>query len=121
MAPQAAFAIPREVVSMATPDPGASPSHRTAMPRDDFARLERRWQKRPLFLRRRPRAPILPVVVSLLALAGVLVSTLIDPHRVEALIAGVTEALNADAHRSEAAAARTAGPAAAPTGSSAGR
>jgi len=38
------------------------------MPRDEFERLERRWRKQPLFLRRRsPRWPLVMLVAGLAA------------------------------------------------------
>lgn len=88
------------------------PSYRATMPRDDFARLERRWREQPLFLPRRRRLPLWPVVVALLVLAGGLGSVLLDSKQMEALIAGLEEAFHADVNPSAAPAGRTAGPAA---------
>lgn len=46
------------------------------MPKDDFARLERRWRERPLFgppRRRRPRLKLAAVLIAVLTLAGLVV------------------------------------------------
>jgi hypothetical protein len=78
------------------------------MPRDDFAHLERRWREQPLFLPRRRRLPLWPLVLGLVALGGALGTTLIDPRGWEDLSAGLSDAFDA-----RAAQERTAGPAAA--------
>ncbi len=75
------------------------------MPRDDFSQLERRWREQPLFLPRRRRLPLWPLVLALLALAGALGTTLIDPRGWEDLSAGLSDAFDA-----RAAQERTPGP-----------
>jgi len=67
------------------------------MPRDDFARLERRWRERPLFLARRRRLPRWPWRVVLLALAGALSFSLLAPDQREALTAAAWALLDGGA------------------------
>jgi hypothetical protein len=81
------------------------------MPRDDFASLERRWREQPLFLPRRRRLPLWPLVVALLALAGALGSTALDPRGWNDLTAGIMDAFDARANPAGRPAERTAGPA----------
>jgi hypothetical protein len=83
------------------------------MPRDDFARLDRRWREQPLFLPRRRRLPLWSVVIALLALAGGLASTLLDPKQAQGLVAEPGDAFSTSANPSAPPADRTAGSAAA--------
>jgi hypothetical protein len=77
------------------------------MPRDDFARLERRWRERPLFLPRRRRLPWWALGAVLVALAATLTLSLLGPRPVERLVDSLGGAVNANA-----------GPSTPPTGGS---
>ncbi len=67
------------------------------MPRDDFARLERRWREQPLFLPRRRHLPLWPLVIALLCVAVTLGSMLFDQEQLAGMIAGAEKAFNAHA------------------------
>lgn len=84
-------------------------SHRGIMPRDDFARLERRWRQRPMFLPRRRRLWHWPIVIALFALSAAFGATLLDRNQVVGLVVGLEEAFNlgADAPYPKAASTAT--------------
>jgi hypothetical protein len=67
------------------------------MPRDEFARLERRWRERPLFLPRRRRLARWPLLLALLAGAGTLASALVDRGQLAALALRLEAAFGRDA------------------------
>jgi hypothetical protein len=68
------------------------------MPRDDFARLERRWRARPLFLPRRKRLPWWALVTTVLVvLVAALTSSLLGPKPMELLVESLGGAVSAKA------------------------
>jgi hypothetical protein len=77
------------------------------MPRDDFARLERRWRERPLFLPRRRRLPWWALGAVFLVLAVTLTSSLLGRKPMHLLVDSLGGAVNANADPSASPAART--------------
>jgi len=61
------------------------------MPKDDFERLERRWRKRPLFLKRRSHKPVWVLVMLLLAVGLLLGFAAIDPTSPDGLFERLTK------------------------------
>lgn len=78
------------------------------MPRDDFARLERRWREQPMFLPRRRRLPIWPLVLTLFAMTAALGATLFDRSQFDGLVTGLEQVFRIDADAPNPKAASTA-------------